>query len=77
MAVFNPQGNRMLTGGNDETARLWDVETGKELITLRGYKGGIYAATFNHLGNAIAVAGLDNVGLIWTSIPWTDAEEAR
>jgi WD40 repeat protein/serine/threonine protein kinase len=34
-ASFRPDGAQVVTGSYDQTARIWDVETGKELITLR------------------------------------------
>ncbi len=35
--IFNPQGDKILSGGFDQTARLWDAETGKPLQILEGH----------------------------------------
>ena len=32
--AFTPDGRRMLSGGNDNTLRLWNVATGKELLAF-------------------------------------------
>jgi WD40 repeat protein len=32
--AFSPQGDRLLTGSADKTARLWDAATGKEVRKL-------------------------------------------
>lgn len=37
-AVFNPQGTKILSASFDHTARLWDVESGKELQVLEGHQ---------------------------------------
>ena len=34
-ASFSADGSRLLTASNDQTARIWDVRTGRELVALR------------------------------------------
>lgn len=36
-AAFNPDGRTVLTGSWDDTVRLWDVSTGKQLQVLKGH----------------------------------------
>ncbi|HYT92885.1 MAG TPA: WD40 repeat domain-containing protein [Gemmataceae bacterium] len=33
--AFNADGTLLATGGNDQTVRLWDAASGKELETLK------------------------------------------
>ena len=39
--AFSPDGQRIVTGSWDETAKVWEAASGRELLTLKGHSGGI------------------------------------
>ena len=41
LAAGRDFGTLVATGSWDQTARVWDVQTGKLLHTLKGHKGGV------------------------------------
>ena len=45
--AFSPDGTRILTGCEDNTARLWDAATGKPLATLAGHRAPVSAVAFS------------------------------
>ena len=55
-ARFSPDGKRIVTAGNDNTARIWDVESGKELQTLEGHNNRVHIAAFSSDGKNILTA---------------------
>jgi hypothetical protein len=46
-AAFSPDGARIVTGSDDNTARIWDAETGAELVRLESHAGGVFSAAFS------------------------------
>lgn len=44
--AFAPDGRRALSGASDNTMRLWDADTGKELCRFEGHTGGVFVALF-------------------------------
>jgi WD40 repeat protein len=63
--AFSPDGKRIVVGGHQDTAVVWDAQTGAELLTLRGpmNKGHdvlIVASIFSPDGKRILTAGNDD-----------------
>ena len=52
--AFSPDGQRIVTGGKDNTAKLWDATTGEELLTFKGHCDWIFSVAFSPDGKTIA-----------------------
>jgi len=63
--TFSPDDLRLLTSGNDGTARLWDVATGKELRQFRGHDGSVLDCAFSPDGVLLLTAGCDGTARLW------------
>ena len=64
--AFHPDGGRYVaTAGFDATWRLWNVETGVELLCQEGHAKEVYDVAFHVDGGLCASAGLDAVGRVW------------
>ena len=53
----------MVTASFDQTARLWDVETGKEMAVLQGHTSALRSAEFSPDGKRVATASEDRITL--------------
>lgn len=65
IVAFASDSKRVLLGYSDRTARLWDLETGRYLHTLRGHEDQLVAAAFSKDGRKVTTAGLDRVVNMW------------
>jgi WD40 repeat protein len=64
-ADFSPDGKKVVTASRDETARIWDAETGKELVQLKGHTDWVYSADFSPDGKKVVTASEDETARIW------------
>jgi WD40 repeat protein len=55
-AVFSPDGKRVLTASVDNTARLWDAATGKQMGPDMRHEDAVTSAVFSPDGKRVLTA---------------------
>jgi WD40 repeat protein len=63
--AFSPDGQRILTGSADNTAKVWEAASGKELLTLKEHIGPIAAVAFSPDGQRIVTSSWDGTVKVW------------
>lgn len=63
--AYTPDGQRLVTGSDDATARVWDAASGAELLVLRGHEDAIYGIDVSADGQWLATASADGTARIW------------
>ncbi|KAF1794716.1 G-protein beta WD-40 repeat [Phytophthora cactorum] len=59
---------RFITGSYDRTCKVWDTQTGDELLTLEGHKNVVYAIAFNNpYGDKIITGSFDKTCKLWSA----------
>ncbi|MCP3917286.1 MAG: hypothetical protein GY711_17195, partial [bacterium] len=66
-ALFSPEGRRVLTASGDHTARIWNAETGEQILALDGHSGIVVHAAWSGDGRRVLTASGDNTARIWNA----------
>ena len=69
--AWSPDGRRVLSGSQDQTARVWDAETGRELRVLRGHTEAIVGVAWSPDSYQVLSGAHDGTVRVW------DAETGR
>ena len=64
-AVYSADGQRIVTGSGDKTAKVWDAKTGQELLTLKGHDNLLWSAGYSPDGQRIVTASWDKTAKVW------------
>ncbi len=66
-ATFSTDGTRVVTASNDNTARLWDAETGASIAVLQ-HESRVKNAAFSPDGTTILTVAYDEIVRLWDGI---------
>jgi WD40 repeat protein/serine/threonine protein kinase len=64
-AADSPDGRCLITASEDGTAKVWDLSTGHELLTLAGHGDSVRSAVFSPDGSQIVTGSKDYLARIW------------
>jgi WD40 repeat protein len=64
-AVFSPNGDRVITGGDDKRIKVWNAANGQELKEFAAHDGPITGVGINADGTRIVSAGADKTVKVW------------
>jgi WD40 repeat protein/tetratricopeptide (TPR) repeat protein len=62
---FSPDSKRIVTGGFDNMAKVWDAETGTQLLELKGHQARLTSAAFSPDGKRIVTGSYDKTVKVW------------
>ncbi|NNE67920.1 MAG: WD40 repeat domain-containing protein, partial [Pyrinomonadaceae bacterium] len=65
-ATFSPDGTKLLTAGDDDSARVWDLKTGNVDLELK-HEDDVNAAEYSPDGKLIVTGSDDGTATIWES----------
>ena len=57
--AFSPDGRQLASASLDNHVKLWDVQKGEVLHTLKGHGDGVYAVAYDPAGKKVVSASLD------------------
>ncbi|MFL6589548.1 MAG: hypothetical protein ACJ8M4_05190, partial [Chthoniobacterales bacterium] len=70
MARFSPDGNLIVTAGEDGIARVWDNTSRKEVAALKKHEGAVTSARFSPDGKLLVTTGVDGAIIVWDTAKW-------
>ncbi len=66
--AVSADGARIATAGFEGAAKVWDTETGQELLTFSGHKSDVFGVAFSPDGKRAATASADGTAKVWDAV---------
>ncbi len=64
--TFSSDGKYLASGSDDYTVKLWNVESQKEVTTLKGHSDNVLSVAFSPDGKCLASGSQDNTVKLWS-----------
>ncbi|WJW70252.1 AAA-like domain-containing protein (plasmid) [Candidatus Chlorohelix allophototropha] len=75
--AFSPDYKLLGSASKDQTARIWEVATGKEVAVLKGHSGAVTGIEFSPDGKYVVTAGEDKTLRLWDTTNWQEVRVIR
>jgi WD40 repeat protein len=69
--AFDPKGGKLASAGRDPVVHVWDVDSGKEIATLKGLKHMLCGLAFSPNGKMVAAGDVQSTIHIWDAAQGT------
>ncbi|NBO94043.1 MAG: hypothetical protein EBV06_17305, partial [Planctomycetia bacterium] len=66
--AWSPDGQRILTGSWDGTAKVWDALKGQEVLSLKGHTWPVTSVAWSPDGQRILTGSYDNTAKVWDAL---------
>jgi WD40 repeat protein len=70
---FSPGTDRLVSGSEDKTARIWSIGESKELIRIADHAAAVTAVAFSPDGERVVTGAADNVARVWNAADGVEA----
>ena len=75
--AFSPDGQKIVSGSNDQTVRVWDAAAGTPLQTLKGHSDPVKSIAFSPDGQKIVSGSNDQTVRVWDAAAGTPLQTLK
>ena len=65
--AYSPDGTKVLTGGQDDKAILWDAVTGASILSFTGHTADVMSVAFSPDGSKVLTGSGDHTAKLWST----------